>query len=465
MRKIDLVIKNGIIITQDPLDTIMYKGGIAVHESKIIEINDTEKIAATYRGSREIDASGMAILPGFVNTHFHFSQNFMKGTQDNLNFLDWIDKISFPRIKVAIDGYRKGLPDINMLSALHAGIDLLSSGITCTTNMDWGIAPSILEIYKKLGLRVTNILTFTDIDTWTPKEAIIEESELFTLASEFIQACADDDRTEFAYGIACANSCSEKMIRKVRKHATEHKKRIHLHLAESQYEYEHFRKEKKMSSTQYLEEAGLWDSDVWVAHGIWLDDNDIDILAQYQVGVAHTPKCNMKIACGVTPVVKMLEKGVDVGLGIDSCAVSDNTDYFEAMRAMLFLQRITNMDANIIHAEDALKMATIGGAKILGRDHEIGSLEKGKQADMVFINLNDLNLRPYNKLINNLVYAANSSNIARVMIGGETVVEKGKFTRFDKDAIIDSTEQKIAGIYRKAGIELPDYFMIRDYFQ
>jgi len=201
---------------------------------------------------------------------------------------------------------------------------------------------------------------------------------------------------------------------------------------------------------------------VWAAHSIWLDDEDIDILAERGVGVAHNPKCNMKIADGAAPIAKMLRKGIPVGLGIDSCAVSDNTDFFEAMRTMVFLQRVHTLDPKAVLGKDALRMATIEGAKVLGMDDRIGSIEKGKSADLLLIDLSGVNTRPYNNLVNNLVFAANSSNIERVIVEGETLMEKGVFTRFDRDSMLDEVERRAAEIYRKAGIELSEYFMIKD---
>jgi 5-methylthioadenosine/S-adenosylhomocysteine deaminase len=170
----------------------------------------------------------------------------------------------------------------------------------------------------------------------------------------------------------------------------------------------------------------------------------------------------MKIASGTAPVAEMRKHGLNVGIGIDSCAVSDNTDFFEAMRTMIFLQRVTSMNPRTLLGKDALKMATIEGARSIGKGHEIGSLEKGKKADIILVNLTDVNTRPYNELVNNLVFAANSANIDTVIIGGEMLVHEGVFTKFDKESILDEVETRAAEIYRNAGVDLPPYFSIND---
>jgi 5-methylthioadenosine/S-adenosylhomocysteine deaminase len=463
MEQADLIIQGGMILTQDPNDTTLHDGAIAISGSRILAIGDTREILGQYQGLESIDARGQAILPGFVNTHFHFTQNFMKGTRDDLDLLEWIDQVSFPRIKVAMDGYRHGSSEIHQLAALHAGIDLLSSGVTCTVNMEWGMRPDLLASYDSVGARVVNVLTLTDVDTWTPKEAIIPMEESFLLARELLEACrAGSGKVDFAYGIACPNSASETLIRRARAEATANGVRLHIHLAETKYEYDRYIKEQGVSPTRYLERIGFWADDVWAAHSIWLDDEDIDILAAHHVGVAHNPKCNMKIADGAAPIARMLKKGLSVGLGIDSCAVSDNTDFFEAMRTMIFLQRITEMNPKAVLGKQALRMATIEGARVLGKDHDIGSIEVGKLADLLLVNLTGVHTRPYNDLVNNLVFAANSDAIDRVIVGGETLVKGKSFTRFDKDEVLDRAERRAAEIYRGAGISLPRYFMIKD---
>lgn len=461
MQHVDTIIEHGIVLTQDDRDTVYLDGSLAIEGGRILAVGDADAIANGYEAAQVIDASRKAVLPGFVNTHFHCTQNFMKGTRDDLDLLDWINLVSFPRIKVSIDGYRRREFDIHKLAALHAGIDLLSSGITTTVNMEWGMLPAIQQAYELVGQRVVNVLTFTDVPSWTPRELIIEPNEAFALAAELI-ATFQGTRTDFAYGVACPNSASGALIERCRTEATRNHARLHIHLAETKYEYERFQKEHQVSPTRYLENLGFWDSDVWAAHCIWLTGEDIDILAKHHVGVAHNPKCNMKLADGPAPIAAMLKSGLAVGLGIDSCAVSDNTDFFEAMRAMVFLQRLTTMDPKAIVGKEALKAATIGGARAMGKGAEIGSLEAGKAADIIVVDLTAVNTRPYNDIENNLVFAANSQNIEKVLIGGQVLVDRGRFTRFDKEEVLDEVEHKAAQIYRNAGIELPPYFAIKD---
>lgn len=462
---VDLLIRHGVVLPMTQGEPVLLDGAVAVQEGRIAAVGPDEALSAAYVPKRTLDAFGKAVLPGFVNTHFHFMQNFLKGSRDDCSLLDWIDNVSFPRIKVVVSEFRKGNHKLHYHSAMHAGMDLLKSGVTCTVNMEWAMGPDVVDAYDKLGMRVVNTLTLTDVTSWTPPEAVLSHAEYFKLADALIERCKSSrgGRSRFAYGVACPNSNTEELIRKAREQATKNDVKLHIHLAETEYELDSIRKKQGQTPTAYLERLGFWDQDTWAAHCIWLTDEDVDILRRHGVGVAHNPKCNMKIADGAAPVARMLQTGVDVGLGIDSCAVSDNTDFFEAMRTSVFLQRLVNKDASVILGRDALRMATIGGAAAVKLDREIGTLEPGKSADLIFVDLNRLNTRPYNDLVNNLVFAANSSNISLVMVSGDILVQDGRITGFDGEAALDEAETYAEDTFRRAGLELPEYFSINRY--
>ena len=460
---VDLLIRHGIVLPMTQGEPVIFDGAVAVRDGRIVAIGEDASVSPTCTPAQTVDATGKAVLPGFINTHFHFMQNFLKGSRDDCSLLDWINFVSFPRIKVVVDQYRKGNHKLHYHSAMHAGIDLLKSGVTCTVNMEWAMTPEIVDAYDKLGMRVVNTLTLTDVTSWTPPEAVLTHEQYFSLADALIERCKSsrDGRSEFAYGVACPNSNTEELMRKARAQASKNGVKLHIHLAETEYELDSIRSKHGVTPTAYMEQLGFWEEDTWAAHCIWLTPEDVEILKRHGVGVAHNPKCNMKIADGAAPIAQMLRAGVDVGLGIDSCAVSDNTDFFEAMRTAVFLQRLVNKDASVILGRDALRMATVGGAKTLKLDREIGTLETGKSADLICVDLDKLNTRPYNELINNLVFAANSSNISLVMVGGDILVENGKMVEFDEDAALDEAEAYAEDTFRQAGLELPDYFSIK----
>ncbi|MEL7610688.1 MAG: amidohydrolase [Bacillota bacterium] len=456
----ELLIRHGVVLPMSEGEPVIEDGAVAISAGKILAVGPDAELARLYHSRQEIDAARMAVLPGFVNTHFHFMQNFLKGSRDDLDLLGWIDQVSFPRIRVVVDQYHKGNHLLHHHSAMHAGIDLLKSGVTCTVNMEWAMGPSVVDAYDLIKMRVINTLTLTDVTSWTPPEAVLSNEEYFSLADALIDRCKRSKRTEFAYGVACPNSNTEAMLRRAREEATKNHVRLHVHLAETEYEYNSIKEKHGVTPTKYLEQLGFWGKDTWGAHCIWLDDEDVDILKRYGVGVAHNPKCNMKIADGAAPIRQMLQKGVDVGLGIDSCAVSDNTDFFEAMRTAAFLQRLVTKDATALRGRDVLRMATIGGARAVKMDSVIGSLEPGKSADLILVDLTGTNMRPYNDYINNIVFAANSNNIRLVMVEGEVLVHGGRMISLDEDAALDAAEEYAYKTFTKAGLSLAPYFQI-----
>jgi 5-methylthioadenosine/S-adenosylhomocysteine deaminase len=452
----DLVVRNALILPMTDNET-WFRGSVAVDGGKITSIvPGTEGIKL--EAKKIIDADGMALLPGFVNTHFHFTQNFLKGSRDDLDLLDWIDQVSFPRIKHIVAQYRKGDFGYHHHSVMHAGIDLIRSGITTTVNMEWATPVDIIDSYKKIGIKVVNGLTLTDNPEWTPKEALLSWDQYFSLAEQFIEGCKEEDQLSFSYAVACPNSNSAKLMQKARQEAYDHNVNLHIHLAESKHEYDTFLKDYGKTPTKFMEDLDFWDRDVWAAHSIWLTDEDIAILNNHGVGVAHNPKCNMKIADGAAPISKMLKAGLDVGLGVDSCAVSDNTDFFEAMRAFVFLQRVTTMDPKSVMGRDALAMATRMGASVMNMGDRIGTLEVGKDADMILVSLKDVNIRPLNDIFNNIVFAANSHNIKTVIANGNILMENGEITCLDEEETLAEAEEFVYKALRDNGMELPDYF-------
>ncbi|QRN85941.1 amidohydrolase family protein [Clostridia bacterium] len=452
----DLVVRNALVLPMTDNET-WFRGSVAVDGGEITSIlPDAEGIRLDAK--KVIDANGMALLPGFVNTHFHFTQNFLKGSRDDLDLLDWIDQVSFPRIKHIVSQYRKGDYGYHHHSVMHAGIDLIRSGITTTINMEWATPVEILKSYKKLGIKVINGLTLTDNCDWTPKEAVLSWEQYFDLSKALIEGCKGDEQLSFAYAVACPNSNTKEMLQRTRQEAYDNKAKVHIHLAETKYEFDKYMELYGKSPTQFLEDMNFWDSDVWAAHSIWLTDEDIKILHSHDVGIAHNPKCNMKIADGAAPIAKMLDLGMDVGLGIDSCAVSDNTDFFEAMRAFVFLQRVTTLDPKIVLGRDALAMATRLGARAMNMGDRIGTLEEGKDADMILVNLRDVNIRPLNNIFNNIVFAANSHNIKTVIARGNILMEDGVITCLDEEKELAEAEEFVYKALRDNGMELPDYF-------
>ena len=461
MFEIDLLVKNGLLVTIDEEKPIIEDGAIAVDSGRIVAIGPTALLVEQYQANKVLDARWNAVMPGFVDTHHHFLQNFNKGTRDDLTLVDWIEQVSVPRIRVAVQDYLKGNYDIQIYASKLGCVDAIKAGITTILNMEWATHPSVVDIFEQSGIRVRHTLTMTD--QWISQEVILPHKRLMLLADELKERCLSsaNQRISFSYGLACPNSCSIELIKEVRTLADRNQIPIHIHIAETRYEWDNIHDLFGTTPANHLHNLGLLGPDVQGAHSIWLSDEDIDLYNRTGTKVAHNPECNMKIADGIAPINKMLEAGVVVSLGTDSCAVNDNMDMFEAMRTAAFLQKVTAMDPKVLPAATTLRMATLGGAEALQMENEIGSLKVGKKADLILIDLTASHMRPINNLENNLVYGANTHDVKTVICDGEIVMEDRQIKTLDEEDWLSSATQYAYDRFTREGIALPGYFAIQ----
>jgi 5-methylthioadenosine/S-adenosylhomocysteine deaminase len=299
-------------------------------------------------------------------------------------------------------------------------------------------------------------------DQWISPDVLLPHERLLGLADELLERSRSsaNGRVAFRYGLACPNSCSVGLIKEVRALADRNGVPIHIHIAETEYEWDNIHHLFGLSPTSHLHNLGLLGPDVLGAHCIWLSDDDIQLFQATGTKVAHNPECNMKVADGIAPIAKMAEAGVVVSLGTDSCAVNDNMDMFEAMRTAAFLQKVTAMDPAVLPAPQTLRMATLGGAEALGMEREIGSLEVGKKADVIVVDLSDSHMRPINKIENSLVYCANARDVETVICDGIVVMENHQILTVDEEAWVGDAVRYAYERFTQAGIELPAYYCL-----
>ncbi len=435
-------------------------GAVAIRDGRIVAVGPRTDVVERHTARKTLDARGKAVMPGFVDTHHHFLQNFHKGTRDDLTLLDWIDRVSVPRIKVAVQDYMRGKYDIQLHASRLGCANAIRAGITTILNMEWATHPSVVDVFEQAGIRVVHTLTMTD--QWISPQVLLPHDRLIALADELLERCrsCSNGRVSFRYGLACPNSCSIPLITQVRALADRNGVPIHIHIAETKYEWDNIHNLYGVSPTRHLHNLGLLGPDVLGAHCIWLSDDDIELFRQTGTKVAHNPECNMKIADGVAPITKFLDAGVVVSLGTDSCAVNDNMDMFEAMRTAAFLQKVTAMNPQALPADQTLYMATAGGAQALGMEQEIGSLEVGKKADLIVVDLTASHMRPINKIENSLVYCANSHDVESVICDGRVIMQDRRILTFDEEAWVGGAVHYAFERFRAEGIELPDYFCL-----
>ena len=458
MTEIDLLVLGRLVVTMDERQPLIEHGAVAIDAGRIVAIGPRAEVEPRFHARKVIDGGRKAVMPGLIDTHHHFLQNFHKGTRDDLSLLDWIDQVSVPRIKVAVQDFLQGSHGAQIHSSRLGCVDAIRAGITTILNMEWATHPCVVDVFEQAGIRVVHTLTMTD--QWISPDVLLPHATLYSLADALRERCqgSANGRVTFRYGLACPNSCSVELIREVRRRADREGVALHIHIAETEYEWHNIKSLFGATPTQHLHNLGLMGPDVLGAHCIWLSDEDIEIFAKTGTKVAHNPECNMKIADGVAPIRKMLEAGIVVSLGTDSCAVNDNMDMFEAMRTAAFLQKVTTMDPRVLPAPVTLRMATLGGAQALGMDREIGSLALGKKADLILVDLTGTHMRPINRIENSLVYCASSHDVATVICDGRIVMEDHQIQTLDEESWVSGAIAYAQTRFTEAGIDLPNYF-------
>ena len=409
--EVDLLIENGVIVPMDAAGQILYNGLLAVEQGAILAVGRQEALAGKYTGRTTIDARQKVVLPGLVDTHHHFLQNYLKGARDDLPFVDWIAQVSSPLISLAVRDYLAGNDELQTQATRLGCAEALLSGITTVVNMEWATPLRLVDIYEEAGIRVVHCLYLTDVDEWRSPGMLLPLDATLALAEELKKRCraSNGGRVTFRYGPACENSVSAGLFRLVRSLADEGGVGIHLHIAESQFGWDNISRRHGRTPVHYLHDLGVLGPDVLAAHCIWVSDEDIRLLSETGTSVSYNPECHMKLSLGTAPVTRMLAAGVTVSLGTDTCAVNDNMDLFEAMRVGAFLQKLSTGDPALLPAREALHLGTLGGARALGMAGEVGSLEVGKRADIILVDLARIHMRPVNNLLNNLVYCASAA--------------------------------------------------------
>jgi 5-methylthioadenosine/S-adenosylhomocysteine deaminase len=459
--QVDLLIQHGAIVSMDGSGAVIFDGALAIDGGIIVAVGPADRITGRYTARETIDARHKAVLPGLIDTHHHFLQNLLKGSRDDLTFVDWIDQVSSPLIRMAVEDYSVGDHELQAHATRLGCAEALLSGITCIVNMEWATAPEIVDVYEEAGMRVVHVLTMTDVDQWGSPGMLLSTDNVLDLADRLMARCrqSEGERITFRYGPACENSVSADLFREVRRLADENQVGIHVHIAESQFGWDNIHNLHGKTPVRYLYDLGLLGPDVLGAHCIWLSQDDIRLLSETGTSVSYNPECHMKLSLGTAPVTGMLEAGVTVSLGTDTCAVNDNMDLFEAMRVGAFLQKISTMDPAVLPAYEALALGTIGGAQALGMADRIGSLEVGKRADIILVDLDRIHMRPINNLVNNLVYCASAaSDVDTVIVDGRPLVRAGRLLVWDESQVVVEAEAHTRQRFARAGLNWSPFY-------
>jgi 5-methylthioadenosine/S-adenosylhomocysteine deaminase len=428
---VDLLVRNAMIVTMDGERHVYESGAMAIKGDSIAAIGPSAEILAKYDGSQKLDAAGKLIIPGLINGHTHIAMVLMRGLIDDVTLDDWLRKYIFPAEA------RNVTEDYVRWGSRLALAEMIRSGTTTFADMYY-FEDAVAEETKAAGLR--GVLGETWIDFPVPDNK--NEAEMAAYSEKFIKKWQGDPLIHAAVAPHSIYTCSEKTLRDSAALARKYHAPILIHVAEMRKEFVDSLAKNGTTPVQYLERIELLGPDVVAAHCIWTDNTDMKILAERQVGCVHNPSSNMMLASGVAPVVDQRTAGIHVGLGTDGVAGSNNDlDMFEEMDLASKLQKTYRVDPRALGAKGALEMATIEGARALHMEKEIGSLETGKKADFVILNLDVPNAVPMYDVYSQIVYALKASEVESVVVGGKTLLKDGKVLTVDQPAAMAKAKE------------------------
>jgi 5-methylthioadenosine/S-adenosylhomocysteine deaminase len=421
---LDLLISGGTIITMDPEYRVIEDGAVAIEGDRIAAIGTRAELAGT-RAERTIDGSYTLVLPGMINGHAHAAMSLFRGVAEDHSLSDWLEKYIFPAEK------RNVTEDFILWGTRLGVLEMLRGGITTYADMYYfeDVVASVTKAAGMRGVLGQSIVDFPAPDHKNPAAA-------FEYTQKFIDRWKGDPLITPAVAPHSIYTLSTETLKKAAALARKNGVPILIHLAEAPFESEISRKRFGASPVAYLENIGFLGPDVVAAHTVWVDDADIATLVRRGVGSIHNPSSNMKLASGVMRVVDLLAAGEAVGLATDSAASNNNQDLFQEMNIAAKLQKVTRMDPRALPARQTVELATIGGARALHLDKEIGSLEVGKQADLVLIGTGATHSTPMYNVYSQLVYALNAHDVRTIVVAGKIIMEDRVMNTMDKPGIL-----------------------------
>jgi len=420
-----------MVLTMDEERRFFENGSVAVSGDEILEVGPSEELKGKYRASRTIDGRNKILMPGLVNVHTHAPMTIYRGAADDLPLKEWLYDHIFPLEAVFTSKIE------NLKAGMRLAIaEMLLSGTTMFKDMYY-FTDELASVVAETGMRAT--LSEGVFDNPTPSNAGGDKT--LDYIDGAIQNWQHHPLVRQGVAAHAAYTVSPGLIVKAKELARRHDTMLSIHLSENQWEVDTIREMYGATPVKHLENLGVLDRQTLAVHCVILSDEDINSLAGSNTGVAHSPQCNMKLANGAAPVPELLKRGVHVGVGTDGVASNNDLDMFDEIRSMSLLHKLTSNSTTVISAKEAVEMATITGAKAIGYDDRIGSLEEGKKADMILINLGKPHSKPLYNVYSSLVYSLRGSDVEMVIVNGEVLVEQRQLQRMDLSAVYEDIER------------------------
>jgi 5-methylthioadenosine/S-adenosylhomocysteine deaminase len=435
---VSLIINNAIVITVDGNRRVLNPGALAINGTDIVAVDTPAAIAARYRAAETIDATGKVVMPGLINTHTHAAMVMFRGLGNDLNLMDWLQKYIFPAEAKTVS------PEFVRVGTRLAVLEMIESGTTTFADMYY-FEEEVARVTKAAGMRGVlgqTVIEFPVPDAKTPADAL-KRTEAF--AREF----AKDDLITPSLAPHSVYTLDAKTLADTSALARRLNIPIQIHLAETSAEIAMSQERHKMRPVAILDSLKFWVPITVGAHGVWINPDEIALLKQRNVGISNNPESNMKLSSGTAPVVAYRKAGVNVGLGTDGAASNNDLDMFEAMRQAAFQQKLVTTDPTAISAPEALELGTMGGARVLGQQARIGSIETGKRADLIIVGMSKPRQQPLFDPVAQIVYASRGDDVETTIVNGKVLMRDRKVLTMDAARVL-SEARAAADLVRKA---------------
>jgi len=422
-----ILIKNGIIVTMDQQHSIE-RADLIINDAHITDIGGTGQAADTV-----IDADGCAVIPGFVQTHLHLCQTIFRGAADDLALIDWLKQRVWPM--------EAAHTVASVAASARLGIaELIKGGTTCALTMETvNHTGEVFKVVAETGFRATVGKCMMDKGAEVPPALQEQTAESIAASIALLDEWHGkaDGRIRYCFAPRFAISCTRELLEKVGELARARGVMVHTHASENRIECELVQEETGLRNIAYLDSVGLTGRHVALAHCVHLTVDEIETLKTTGTNVVHCPSSNLKLSSGIAPVAKLLEEGISVSLGADGAACNNRLDMFTEMRTAALLQKVLH-GPEVLPARRVLSMATIDGAKALGLEEEIGSIEVGKRADLSVVRLDRLHTTPAGDVVSALVYSAEADDVDTVIIDGQVLMRDRKLLTINESETIAS---------------------------
>lgn len=421
LQSVDILIAGGIVVTMDPHRRVIADGAVAIQAGRIVAVGERESIEASCRPGQRIDATGRTVVPGLINGHAHLPMTLFRGLADDQDLDDWLQHTIFPAEAMNVDeafvrcGTRLGLAE------------LIRGGITTVCDMYY-YEMAVAEEMAAAGLR--GLLGQVLIDFPAPDAA--DHDTARDVIHRFVERWQGHALITPAIAPHAPYTVSDEHLIDAHRFAFERDCPLIIHLAESRHEVSESIRLKGERPVEHLAGLGVLSERMVAAHVVWAEDHELDLLLQHGVGVVHNPQSNMKLASGVAPLPQMLARDMAVGLGTDGSASNNDLSLWEEIDTAAKLHKLITADPKVVSAQEAFELATIRGARALHLDTQIGSLEVGKRADVIVLEMEAIDQVPLSSIYSALVYATKANDVCDLIVEGRVLMRHRQLTTIDE---------------------------------